>query len=76
MTLDWIATDQIIGRTGTYHDTTHNMTFHVRILNARQRYGNIDYQIEPLRGTGSYWTTKVDVHDDARMLKEGYSRTR
>ena len=35
--------------------------FQMTVLNARIRYGQIDVELEPLHGTGSFWVTYNSV---------------
>lgn len=47
----------VVGRTGVYK--TEEMSFPVRILNERFRYGRLDVKIKPINGSGERW---VEFH--------------
>lgn len=34
-------------------------TFNVRVLDARIRYGNVDALVEPISGSGKFWTVYI-----------------
>jgi len=49
-----------IGAHGIYEVGT-NLDFQVRIVDARQRYGQTDYLIEPVAGQGRKWVSHESV---------------
>ena len=59
----WQELHVFIGRTGFYHVGV--LRFNVRVLNARLRFGTVDYLITPLQaGTGSAWVSSDKVELD------------
>jgi hypothetical protein len=46
---------QNIGKTGTLRVSGTQLTFSVQILDARSRYGNLDYKVKPMSGEGEAW---------------------
>ena len=46
---------QNIGKTATLRVSGTQLTFAVRILDARSRYGNLDYKVKPMSGEGEAW---------------------
>lgn len=49
-----------IGKTAVYPIDMYCVV-DVKIIDARNRYGNIDYKIEPLSGRGSVWVEQSKV---------------
>lgn len=50
----WQELHAYIGRTGMYN--VGLLRFNIRVLNARLRFGTIDYLVSPLHaGTGNAW---------------------
>ena len=46
---------QNIGKTALLKITGSTLWFEVEIVDARQRYGNLDYKVRPLSGEGEAW---------------------
>lgn len=46
---------QNIGKTGHLTVAGTRLTFKVQILDARNRYGNLDYKVKPMSGDGEAW---------------------
>jgi len=44
-----------IGKTATFIITGTALTFSVVILDARKRYGKLDYKVKPVAGDGEGW---------------------
>ena len=44
-----------IGKTATLRVSGTQLTFSVQILDARSRYGNLDYKVKPMSGGGEAW---------------------
>lgn len=44
-----------IGKTGHLTVAGTRLTFKVQILDARNRYGNLDYKVKPMSGEGEAW---------------------
>lgn len=44
-----------IGKTATLKVAGTSLTFSVVILDARKRYGNLDYKVKPVAGEGEAW---------------------
>ena len=47
------STDPIVGRVGMI--TVNGLSFEVRVIGVRKRYGHTDYKIMPVRGGGNRW---------------------
>jgi hypothetical protein len=56
---------QNIGKHATLSLPSSPLTFTVEILDARKRYGNLDYKVRPLAGSGETWHQAhlVTVHE-------------
>ena len=52
---------QNIGKTGTLRVSGTQLTFLVQILDARNRYGNLDYKVKPMSGEGEAWHEATGV---------------
>ena len=52
---------QNIGKTGTLRVSGTQLTFSVQILDARSRYGNLDYKVKPMSGEGEAWHEATGV---------------
>ena len=46
----------LIGSTGSYQPT-RGLSFAVRVLDARTRFGNVDVLVQPVAGSGEQWIT-------------------
>lgn len=46
---------QNIGKTALLSVAGSSLVFEVEIVDARQRYGNLDYKVKPVQGTGEAW---------------------
>ena len=46
---------QNIGKRGQLRVAGTALTFEVQILDARSRYGNLDYKVKPMSGEGEAW---------------------
>ena len=44
-----------IGKTATLKVAGTSLSFSVVILDARKRYGNLDYKVKPVAGDGEAW---------------------
>jgi glycerol-3-phosphate acyltransferase PlsY len=44
-----------IGKTATLNVAGTPLSFSVVILDARKRYGNLDYKVKPVAGEGEAW---------------------
>ena len=44
-----------IGKRGQLRVAGTALTFEVQILDARNRYGNLDYKVKPMSGEGEAW---------------------
>jgi hypothetical protein len=53
----------LIGREAQY-DSGTGLTFRVLIRDARQAFGRLDYQIEPVGGSGLQWVKADRVRPD------------
>lgn len=49
-----------IGKTATLEDGK-GMTYLVTITDTRERWGNKDYKVEPVAGSGSRWVSEYTV---------------
>jgi hypothetical protein len=56
---------QNIGKHATLHLPSSPLRFTVEIVDARKRYGNLDYKVRPLAGGGETWHQAhlVTVHE-------------
>ena len=52
---------QNIGKTATLRVSGTQLTFSVQILDARSRYGNLDYKVKPMSGEGEAWHEATGV---------------
>lgn len=53
-----------IGKTGTYSmDMANRFCFWVKILDTRERFGDVDYLITPVAGSGERWVDSHKVRD-------------
>ena len=53
-----------IGRTGSYRlDGPHKFTVWVKIIDTRERFGEVDYLIAPVAGEGGRWVAAWKVRD-------------
>jgi hypothetical protein len=52
-----------IGKRGLLRVSGTGLTFEVEILDARNRYGNMDYKVRPISGEGETWheATGIDL---------------
>jgi hypothetical protein len=50
-----------IGKTATLRVSGTQLTFSVQILDARSRYGNLDYKVKPMSGEGEAWHEATGV---------------
>ena len=50
-----------IGKTATLRVSGTQLTFAVQILDARSRYGNLDYKVKPMSGEGEAWHEATGV---------------
>lgn len=46
---------QNIGKQATLHLPSSPLRFTVEIVDARKRYGNLDYKVRPVSGEGETW---------------------
>jgi len=46
---------QNIGKTALLQVAGSALCFEVEIVDARQRYGNLDYKVKPVSGSGEAW---------------------
>ena len=46
---------QNIGKRALLQVAGSSLVFEVEIVDARQRYGNLDYKVKPVKGTGEAW---------------------
>ena len=46
---------QNIGKRALLSVAGSSLVFEVEIVDARQRYGNLDYKVKPVRGSGEAW---------------------
>jgi hypothetical protein len=46
---------QNIGKKGLMQVSGSSLWFEVEIIDARQRYGNLDYKVKPVTGEGEAW---------------------
>ncbi len=46
---------QNIGKTALLRVAGSSLMFEVEIVDARQRYGNLDYKVKPATGEGEQW---------------------
>jgi hypothetical protein len=46
---------QNIGKTALLKVAGSSLWFEVEIVDARQRYGNLDYKVKPISGEGEAW---------------------
>lgn len=46
---------QNIGKTALLQVAGSSLWFEVEIVDARQRYGNLDYKVKPTEGVGEQW---------------------
>lgn len=65
-----MATDltQYAERTGSM--TIDTLSFAVRIIEARTRYGHLDYRVTPLAGSGERWVEQHRVTLDPVLLTD------
>lgn len=52
---------QNIGKRGQLRVAGTQLTFEVQILDARNRYGNLDYKVKPMSGEGEAWHEATGV---------------
>lgn len=52
---------QNIGKTAHLTVAGTRLTFKVQILDARNRYGNLDYKVKPIEGDGEAWHEATGV---------------
>jgi len=64
---------RLIGAEGYIRD--RGMDVNVRVIDARQSYGNIHVLIAPLSGSGSTWTTAESVQLHPRIVSVTQSRS-
>ena len=50
-----------IGKRGQLRVAGTALTFEVQILDARNRYGNLDYKVKPMSGEGEAWHEATGV---------------
>lgn len=61
----------VIGKTGTYRlDGAHGFSVWVKVLDTRERFGEVDYLISPVAGEGQRWVVSYKVRD---VRQEGES---
>jgi hypothetical protein len=46
---------QNVGKTALLRVSGTSLWFEVEIMDARQRYGNLDYKVKPVMGEGEQW---------------------
>jgi uncharacterized protein YfiM (DUF2279 family) len=46
---------QNVGKRALLSVAGSSLVFEVEIVDARQRYGNLDYKVKPVRGSGEAW---------------------
>ena len=65
------TTSHLIGRTGRY--LINAASFPVTIIDAREHFGRIDIEIEPIGGSGAIWVERSSVRlvDDAKESTDG-----
>lgn len=57
---------QNIGKTATLRVAGTSLAFQVTIMDARKRYGNLDYKVRPVAGDGEAWhqSTAIVLDND------------
>ena len=56
---------QDIGKTATLKVAGTSLTFQVTIMDARKRYGNLDYKVRPIAGDGEAWHQSTAIMFDS-----------
>lgn len=59
---------QDIGKTATLRVQGTTLKFQVTIMDARKRYGNLDYKVRPVAGEGEAWHQSTAVILDNATL--------
>lgn len=54
-----------IGKTATLRVAGTSLAFQVTIMDARKRYGNLDYKVRPVAGDGEAWHQSTAVIFDS-----------
>lgn len=60
---------QNIGKTATLRVAGTSLAFQVTIMDARKRYGNLDYKVRPVAGDGEAWhqSTAIVLDNDTTV---------
>lgn len=48
---------EMVGKVGELYLRESDLTIFVRVKNARNRFGNLDYLVSPLKGKGETWVS-------------------
>ena len=66
---------QNIGKKGLMQVSGSSLWFEVEIIDARQRYGNLDYKVRPLSGEGEQWHQASNILTQYVLKKVRYEVT-
>ena len=54
----------VVGKSGTYQvDGASGLSIWVKILDTRERFGEVDYLVSPVAGFGQRWVVSYKVRD-------------
>lgn len=56
------SADPMVGRVGMI--AVNGLSFEVRVIGVRKRYGHTDYKIMPVRGGGNRWAESNTISFD------------